>query len=99
MSTLPSPIPASQLHHQAIVIVAHDHMLDEASLLEMVGGGVTAKTAIVSVDALLWEEGGRRFVESLRGCDGWFERAMRQIELIKQRIAAHPDRLVLARNG
>src|SRR4030095_8473334 len=96
MSTTSTKSPASELHDRAIVIVAHDHMLDEASLLEMLEGGVTAKTAIVSVDVLLWEDGGGHFVESIHGCDGWFDRAMRQIDLIKQRIAAHPDQLLLA---
>ncbi len=90
---------ASTLHNESIVIVAHDHMLDEASLLEMADGGVTAKGAIVSVDALLWEDGGRRFVESLSMTDGWHERAMRRIEELTCRIAAHPDRLMLALTG
>jgi len=81
------------------IVVPHDHLFDEASLLEQAASGVTAKTVIVSVDALIWEDGGVHFPRSIRELEGWAERARREIRLLTERIERHPAHLLLARSA
>ncbi|HOE97873.1 MAG TPA: membrane dipeptidase [Candidatus Sumerlaeota bacterium] len=89
----------SEADRSIYMFVPHDHMLDEDSLLETAEGGIAAKTAVVSVDVLIWEDGGGRFQESIRSFDGWYDRAVRNLREVRNRIDAHPERLQLVLRG
>lgn len=92
---------AARLHSESVVLVCHDHLSRPQDFEAMRLGGVTAKVLHVSVDALIWEEGGRRYQSSLRQASGkgWAKRALVSLETVLGHIEANQDRLCLIRKG
>lgn len=88
---------AAALHDRAIIVLSHDHLSSPSDLLAMRHGGVTAKTVHVTVDTLIWEDGGVHYQESIHACEGWARRALLAIERLLGQIDATPDRLMLVR--
>ena len=88
---------SQRLHEQSVVILAHDHLAGLPALNGMLAGGVTAKVLHLTVDALIWEHGGRRYVESqgLRDGVGWRALALRALRRVRRTIDSHPDNFAL----
>jgi len=88
---------AKNLHQQSVVILTHDHLAGLPALNGMLAGGVTAKVLHLTVDALIWEHGGRRYVESqgLRDGLGWRALALRALRRVRRTIDSHPDKFGL----
>jgi membrane dipeptidase len=90
---------ARRLHEQSVVVLTHDHLANRRALLGMLAGGVTAKVLHLTVDALIWEFAGRRYVESQKQRDGigWRALAMKALRRVRRIIDSEPGRFALIR--
>jgi len=83
------------LHKSSLVIIGHDHLEDEASLLSMAPAGLAAKVLHVSLDADAFH-GRDRMEETFRQYTGFAVPALIALERVRQIIETHPDKLCLA---
>jgi membrane dipeptidase len=90
---------ARRLHGHSVVMLTHDHLANRRALLGMLAGGVTAKVLHLTIDALIWEFAGRRYVESQKQRDGigWRALAMKALRRVRRIIDSEPDIFALIR--
>lgn len=80
-----------------MVVLTHDHLANRAALDAMLAGGVTAKVLHLTVDALIWEYGGARYLESQsqREGAGWRAIALGALGRVTRTIHSEPRKFAL----
>jgi membrane dipeptidase len=86
---------AEALYRRSVVILAHDHCLDEGDFRDMETAGITARTIKPTVDGVYWANGLRYRIDS--EVEGWFERGKMAFDVLDRRIASSRGKIVQIR--
>jgi membrane dipeptidase len=95
MTTLAPSSAARELHARSVVLIAHDHLGEAATLLSLPTTGLTGKVLHVSVDADVWSSPEVRQA-SVDRYTGFTEPARQELERVAKLVADHPEALLLA---
>jgi len=94
----PPESTVTDLHRDSLVIVAHDHILDNQGILKMKSGGVDMKGLMVSVDTHIWAS-PEEFVRSIHAMDGFLEPTLQEIDRIHDLCRQQPEHFRVIRSS
>jgi membrane dipeptidase len=96
--TINTEVLADQLHDDSVVIIAHDHMMDPHSFVDMKDGGVTVKMLHMTVDVAIFDH-PVKYHKSITNFEGWTREAMLTVDWILGQIENSNGAIRLVRNA
>ena len=90
---------ADALHDEALVLLAHDHMVRLEDFRRDRSGGVVAKVVQATVDARVFSDSRAEYERSLYGSEGFMADAMEAFDGILETVASNPQELLLVREA
>jgi hypothetical protein len=89
----------NNIHKDSIIIIAHDHMVDKKSLMDMKKGRVTAKILNLITDVLLYPKTLSEYNESIFEYKGWGTSAIIEIEKFLKLSEKYPKLIKIIKNS
>ncbi len=90
---------ADALHGEALVLLAHDHMVRPEDLRRDRRGGVTAKVVQATVDARVFLDSRAEYERSLYGNEGFMADAMKAFDSLMETVDSNPAEFLIVREA